>query len=55
VNWNKQETIEARMAFIGALGPLFMFPVVYVDKTGFNLHIKKLKGRTIRGELLLLL
>jgi hypothetical protein len=50
VDWNTQETIEARMAFISKLGNSFLRSIFYVDETGFNLHSKRRHGRALSGE-----
>ena len=49
-DWNTQETIEARMAFVNKLGNSFLRPIFYVNETGFNLHSKRRHGRSLAGE-----
>lgn len=50
--WNSPEVIEKRMKFVQTLASHRMGnrDVYYVDETGFNLHIKKSKGRAPSGE-----
>jgi transposase len=50
LEWNTPEVVKQRTLFIGELGKIFMREIVYVDETGFNLHVKKSKGRALQGE-----
>lgn len=50
VDWNTNDVITARTMFVGSLGGIFMRNIIYVDESGFNLHIKKSKGRALSGE-----
>jgi len=49
-SWNTDRVIEARMAFVAKLSPLFLRTVIYMDESGFNMHCKKSKGRALKGE-----
>jgi len=44
-NWN---TDKRRMSHIGKLGQLYPRLLYFIDECGFNMNIKKSKGRTLK-------
>jgi len=48
--WNTPEVLLARQNYVFSLMRHQSRNIVYVDESGFNLHVKKSKGRALRGE-----
>eukprot|EP01112_Ceratiomyxa_fruticulosa_P023632 TRINITY_DN912_c0_g1_i1.p1 TRINITY_DN912_c0_g1~~TRINITY_DN912_c0_g1_i1.p1 ORF type:complete len:547 (+),score=142.39 TRINITY_DN912_c0_g1_i1:136-1776(+) len=49
-DWNTYEVIAARQEYLGKIGMVTGRPLVYIDESGFHMHIKKSKGRALAGE-----
>lgn len=49
-DWNTLEVLEQRAEYVRATVHYSNRNVVYVDESGFNLHISKSKGRSLAGE-----
>jgi len=50
VDWNTISTIQQRMNYIATLSHFGSRPKVYIDESGFNMHLKRSKGRALAGE-----
>lgn len=52
VDWNTYDTIKQRAEFVTKMtSPLYSWrPKIFIDESGFNLHIKKSKGRALEGH-----
>lgn len=49
--WNEPETIQKRSIFVSeTMTPLMHRPKYYIDEQGFNLHVKRSKGRAPAGQ-----
>lgn len=52
-NWNTPQIIDARTKFCGSTLPQIEMQgrsMIYIDESGFNMHVKKSKGRALKGE-----
>src|SRR4051794_25718351 len=52
-DWNTTEVINKRAQYVADLNTqthLFNRPKVYIDESGFNLHIRPSKGRALAGK-----
>jgi hypothetical protein len=53
-SWNAREVIDARSWFVGSILPAIEMKnraTIYIDESGFNMHVKRSKGRALKGEL----
>jgi len=50
VDWNTSNTIQQRITYIASLSHNVLMPKVFLGETGFNMHLKKGKGRALAGK-----
>jgi len=50
VDWNTSNAIQQRITYIASLSHNVLMPKVFLDEIGFNMHLKKGKGRALAGE-----
>lgn len=50
-DWNTIEVLGKRQEFLRDIALTVGRPQVYIDESGFNLHVKKSKGRSLEGML----
>jgi transposase len=50
-DWNTVDVIQQRREYVTQqLVPYMLRPFIYVDEQGYNLHIKRSKGRAVAGQ-----
>jgi len=49
-DWNSAEVLYQRQQYLFNLQCFLQRPKIYLDESGFHLHIKKSKGRALAGE-----
>jgi len=49
-DWNSEVVRNARTDYVQSFALVFHRPICWIDESGFNLHTRRSKGRSLKGE-----